>query len=273
MKICTACNTTYSDDSLNFCLVDGTTLTPQNNLSSNQPPISYNAGNWFETETPTQVSNHANFTQQNSQPPPTIASFSPSSSYIPQNFSGAPPASSNRGLMYAAIVGGAIIFGVIVGAAIIAVNWNRPPAANNSNAVRNSAVNTTVNTVTVSNTKVNSNSSSTSNANTTTSPKFDVVGTWKGQFDKDAASLNITSQTGESFSGTLITKGYTVEITGQMNSAKRSVSIRETKVLKTPSGSIWNLGKEDGTISENGKTMGGKGRDKNITYNWTFTKQ
>jgi hypothetical protein len=279
MKICTACNTTYSDD-LNFCLVDGTTLTPEKSLSSNQP-FSYNPNNWSDAETPTQVSNRANFTQQNPQPPPTVASFSPPPSYVPQNFSSVPPtASSNRGLMFA-IVAGAAIFGVIVVVGIIiAANWNKPTdGSNNSITSRNSAANTTVNNaVTVSNTKVNSNSSSTSNsntneANTTTSPKFDFVGTWKGKFDKDAASLNITSQSGETFSGTLLTKGYTVEITGQVNSAKRTVSIRETKVLKTPAGSNWNLGKDDGTISENGKTMSGTGRDKNISYTWSFTKQ
>lgn len=268
MKICTACNTTYSDDTLNFCLVDGTTLTPQENLSSN-PPFSYNPNSWGDAEIPTQVSNHANFTRQNPEPPPTVSSFSPPPSYVPQNFSSAPPATPNRSLMYAAIVGGAVIFGVIIGAAIIAVNWNKPSVANNS------AINTTVsNIATLTNTKVNSSSNNSKTTETnTTAPKIDFVGTWKGKFNDASASLNITNQSGEAFSGTLVTKGYTVEIVGQTNSARRSVSIRETKVLKTPAGSTWNLGKDDGTISADGSTMSGTGKDKNVSYKWSFTKQ
>ncbi len=63
MKICPQCNTTYDDDTLNFCLEDGTVLTqPSNTSSIEDPPPTVMMGQAQETF-PNQ-----NITEQPTQP-------------------------------------------------------------------------------------------------------------------------------------------------------------------------------------------------------------
>jgi len=274
MKICTACNTTYSDDTLNFCLVDGTTLTPEKNITFDQVPFSYNPGSWSETETPTQVSGTP-VSYPNTEPPTGASSFP---SYVPQNFSSSPPPPSNpsRGLMFPAIVAGAVIFGIIAGV-LMATSWNKPGTVYPV-AIKNPAANTPSNSASVTNAPAYTNAAPANNSvlsnpnKAASSQKFDLTGTWRGKFNEASATLNITTQRGDSFSGTLSKNGYVVEFTGQINQTKRTVSIKETKVLKTPPNLIWNLGENSGTISEDGKTMSGTGKDKNVSYGWSFTR-
>jgi hypothetical protein len=275
MKICTACDTAYSDDTLNFCLVDGTTLTPQKNITFEQVPFSYNPGSWSDAEVPTRISKEP-VTFPNSEPTPTVASFPSTPSYIPRQFSSPPPASApNRSFMYlAALVGGTLIFGVVAGV-LLATNWNKS-GSRYPVASKNFPANTAGNSAVVTNAPVYTNSapaSNLSNTNKTASQKIDLTGMWKGKFNEAAATLNITTQNGATFSGTLSKNGYLVEFTGRINQAQRTVAIKETKVLKTPPNLMWNLGTDDGTISENGKTMGGTGSDKNVSYAWSFTRE
>lgn len=273
MKICTACNATYSDETLNYCLIDGTTLTPEKYISFEQVPFSYKVGSWSETETPTQVSNQTDFSSNSETPPTAASSFSPTLPFVPQKFPSPPSGKPSRSFMNLPITAGAVVFGIAIGL-LMATNRNNPAEPEiRVVASKNSAANAAV-----TNTAVITNSAPTNEAfifetNGTLSKKIDLTGTWKGKFNESSAVLLITAHKGETFSGTLSKNGYVVEFVGRINYAKSSVSIKETKVLEMPPGSRWNLGEDNGTISENGKAMRGTGKDKNISYGWSFTKQ
>lgn len=262
MKICTACNTVYSDDTLNFCLDDGTALTLHNNLPPAQP-FSVNADSFSSAEVPTQVSRLPNFSSKSELPPTIASSYSPTPSFIPQNFSSSPPtAGSNRRFWYLGIIAGAVIFGVAV-SMLVAVNRSKW-SGKRDNSSNNSAIRTFSSPV------INS---SVPESKETIYPEFDLTGVWKGRFSDTESSLNINLQKGRTFSGTLTKSEYIVEFVGQINYETRAVSMRETKVLKTPAGGIWYLGNNNGTISADGKKMSGKGKDKNMSYDWNYTKQ
>jgi hypothetical protein len=272
MKICTVCNTTYSDDALNFCLTDGSMLISKKDVSFDQVPFPYEPGSWSDEEVPTQVSGRP-VSSPNSEAPLTAA---PSSTpkVVRQNFSSFRSASQNRSFMLPAIVAGAVIFGVVIG---LLMATNRNGAGSTYSVMNtNSSKATMTNAAAVANTTVSTNSAPNSvlpQPKQTTSGKIDLIGVWKGKFNKIPATLNIKTQEGETFSGTLSKAGYLVEFTGQFDKERRTVSIKETKVLKTPPDSVWNLGKDLGNISENGREMSGFGSDHRVSYEWSFTKQ
>ena len=105
--------------------------------------------------------------------------------------------------------------------------------------------------------------------------KINVTGTWKGKFDGANATLMIDKQEGDSFTGTLSMHETLVAIAGRIDQDTRQVTINETRVLKenlkkyTP----WKLGKNVGSISSDGKSMKGKGKDATHSYSWSFSKK
>ncbi|MGI8467907.1 MAG: zinc ribbon domain-containing protein [Pyrinomonadaceae bacterium] len=119
----------------------------------------------------------------------------------------------------------------------------------------------------------NASDSSSPVASQSPTGNFNMVGIWKGIYDTDSSptTLNITSQDGDSFTGTLKEKDYIVEFNGQVNHENRSVAIKETKVIKQGKDGNWLLGNNTGTITENGKTMSGTGEPN--SYSWSFTRQ
>jgi hypothetical protein len=114
--------------------------------------------------------------------------------------------------------------------------------------------------------------SSSSNTSQTSSG---LAGIWKGTFSGSPTTLLISKHNGDTFEGTLVRNdGTVVQFVGQLNSATRAISMKETKVLKQPKEGTWTLGENTGTLSENGRSMSGTGRDNvNPPYNWSFTKQ
>src|SRR5829696_2561168 len=60
MKVCPNCNQTYTDESLNFCLNDGATLT---NLQTDEPPPTIQM-NTARTTSPNYSDQPTNFTDQ-----------------------------------------------------------------------------------------------------------------------------------------------------------------------------------------------------------------
>jgi len=273
MKICTACNAAYSDDTLNYCPVDGTTLTPEKKISFEQVPFSYKVGSWSETETPTQISNQTDFSSNSEAPPTAASSFSPTPPFVPQKFPSPPGSKPSSNSMNLPIIAGAVVFGIAIGL-MMAANRNNPAEPEiRVVASKNSAANVAVANTAVITNSAPANEAFISETNKPLSKKTNLTGAWKGKFNESPAVLLITAHNDETFSGTLSKNGYVVEFVGQINYAKSSVSIKETKVLETPPGSKWNLGEDNGTISENGKAMRGTGKDKNISYGWSFTKQ
>jgi hypothetical protein len=285
MKICTACNATYSDDTLTFCPVDGTTLTPRKDISIDQVPFSYESSSWSDIETSTS-SQAGSFT--NSEPP-IIADTFYEPPPAPQNFSPAPQSKHRQSSMFPLVVTGSIILAVVAGALMMAISGNSgddyPEVRVNSgvslrvanitsvNAARSNAAVTTAQDYT--NSAPANNSSNIEAGKMTSKPisrKTDFTGIWKGKFNEMPATLSITTQKDDTFSGTLSKNGYVVKLIGKINFAKGTVSITETEVLQTPSSSKWNLGTDDGIVSNGGKSMNGTGRDKNGSYSWSFTK-
>ena len=289
MKVCTACNASYSDETLSFCPVDGTTLTPQKDVSFEQIPFSYEPGNWSDAEA-TASSREDSFT--NPEPPITASFSEPSpSASAPQNVSSAAGKPSSNNSIVAVVVC-LVAFSLLAGALMIITSGNRGSRdepqvrATNVAAVRAEPVNAaranSANAV-VANSNASANwasvraNSSNAAANGVVtgkpiSPKTDLTGIWQGKFSDEPTVLSITTQTSDSFSGTLSKKGYIIKITGKVDFDKGAVAITETKVLQTPPNLNWYLGTNDGTISVDGKSMSGTGRDKNGSYSWSFTK-
>jgi serine/threonine protein kinase len=101
----------------------------------------------------------------------------------------------------------------------------------------------------------------------------EIVGTWYGNFGSGKATLSITSQCGDSFDGTLIHEHWwngtaKVTIEGNINFLTSTVIIKEIKIIS----GYWRLGKNQGTLSSNGKQISGMGQDRKGSYSWTFKK-
>jgi hypothetical protein len=107
----------------------------------------------------------------------------------------------------------------------------------------------------------------------------DLIGTWEGTFiNVPNSQLIIENQSGNFFSGTLITKGkegktYHLAVEGDINPNTNDIIIREVQVLSKPSSGIWYLGINTGTFSINENQMSGNGRDsKGNKYLWSFQR-
>ena len=297
MKICTACNASYLDETLSLCPADGATLTPQKYISFDQVPFAYEAGNWSDEEVP--APSHAElFT--NPEPPPVIASsFSlPPLQSAPPQFAPPPVRSANWSSTLPVIVG-SVTLAIFVGVLIVAssndsssrepevsvhysgntytlANGARVRAVPMTGGGGTSSANTAVVSAPSSANSANANSTNTATNSVVTgkpiSRKTDFTGIWTGEFGDEPTVLSITTQTGDSFSGTLSKKGYIIKVSGKIDFEKGTINFKETKVLQTPPNLNWNLGKNEGTVAESGKSMNGTGSDKNGYYEWSFRK-
>jgi hypothetical protein len=116
--------------------------------------------------------------------------------------------------------------------------------------------------------------SNSSKQNQSKAGEMDVTGTWTGTFEAKPATLNITGQNGNKFSGTLSQEGFIVEFEGTLYPNDRSVLIKETRVRKVPKDGSWALGTNTGFVPAGGNSMSGKGSaSNNPSYEWSFTKQ
>jgi hypothetical protein len=105
--------------------------------------------------------------------------------------------------------------------------------------------------------------------------QVNVRGNWSGMFAGRPASLNIDNQQGDSFTGTLRnTKGAIVAVSGTINPESRELIMQEDRVIQPVSeGPEWALGRENGTLSSDGRTMSGRGTDQaGHSYTWTFSR-
>ena len=131
MKICPTCRQTYTDDTLNFCLNDGTVLSVVNDSGNDQQTVFMGQAN----PTNNRFGNQTNQLPQN----PIVA---------PQFTS--PPRKKSRAWMWVVgVVGGVILLGVVgflglIGLALSLDNTNSSNANtvknNNSNGTRNSGL-------------------------------------------------------------------------------------------------------------------------------------
>ena len=103
----------------------------------------------------------------------------------------------------------------------------------------------------------------------------DLRGTWTGTYGplNSAATLVIKNHNGQTFDGVLQQGSIRVAFEGTLKSD--TLQMRQTKVL---AGEGWDLGEDTGTVSSDGKSMSGTGKDAmgsslGLTYPWTFSRQ
>jgi serine/threonine protein kinase len=106
---------------------------------------------------------------------------------------------------------------------------------------------------------------------------IDLKGTWAGTYGPlgYATKLVINEQNGNSVDGQLEQGSIRVAFKGTYEPASRTLTMKQTEVL---SGEGWNLGEDVGTVSDDGKTMTGTGKDPlgeslGIAYQWTFSRK
>ena len=106
---------------------------------------------------------------------------------------------------------------------------------------------------------------------------IDLKGTWAGTYGPlgYATKLVINEQDGNSVDGQLEQGSIRVAFKGTYEPASRTLTMKQTEVL---SGEGWNLGEDVGTVSDDGKTMTGTGKDPlgeslGIAYQWTFSRK
>lgn len=255
MKRCPACNQNYTDDTLRFCLNDGAPL-----LSVADPPSPFYDS---EATVPHQ--------SRNTSPPPTeIYRPGPSlnSPYTPT-----PVSSGQQSNALPWIIGGGVALFVLgiaaIGIVYLVFAMSGASNSNNSNNSNYAANNRNRN---------DNSSSSNSNASQQNTPpapvkELDVSGIWTGTSDESPATLVIRRSESNIYDG-VETAGVGKDemlIKVEVNPATRHITIKEIRKLK---GDRWNMGTNEGTISSDGQSMSGMGKDvKNKTYSWSFSKK
>jgi hypothetical protein len=246
MKRCPACNESYTDETLSFCLSDGAPLLSVADARATDPyPL-----------------------PRDSSPPTAV--------YRPGPQSGGPysptPAASQKSSVLPWIIGGVVALlvlgiGVIVVAGLI-YSMSKTSNANNSNNANYGAYDR--------NRRDNSNSSNSSATQQSTpvpGKTLDVAGIWEGSSDGSPATLVIRRSEDNSYEGVETAGEFKDEmlVKVEVSPATRRIIIREVRKLK---GDNWNLGTNEGTISSDGRSMSGMAKDaKGKSYAWSFTRK
>ncbi len=250
MKSCPTCNRTYPDDTLAFCLVDGSILSAPYSPQTTRPhPYSLNT-----------------------EPPPTEI-LHPAKKANEQNHP------STKQVRKRNLIVGVIALLILIAGLIITAGWRRWFSGNDSGAKQSNNESTNSNKIPKTIPSVTPNPTPKTISSPTNTPpltkKIDVTGTWTGEFANRDAMLFINNQEGDSFSGILKnSKGAIVAINGQINRDTRQISIQENRVVEDATeGSAWVLGSNSGSLSGDGKRMSGSGKDKvGHGYTWVFSK-
>ncbi|HEX8887931.1 MAG TPA: hypothetical protein VF779_02075 [Pyrinomonadaceae bacterium] len=275
MKSCPICNRTYADDTLTFCLVDGSILSapydPQTKVPYHQ----------LRVEPPSTEILHPTHEPTDtllSPLQPTIQSsgliYTPASKKVQ---------SRKGGISKRWLVAGISTILVLIAGLVIMLNQ----AGSSGN--RSSTANKTENNLLASNTNTmptpvpsftpQSISSRESTPAPTTNPtppeQLNIVGTWSGKHTGFPATMIINNQKDDSFDGTINTSGFLIAISGHIVQNTRQITFQETQVLKNskPQTDRWLLGVNNGSISSDGSTIIGKGKDKKRSYSWSFSKK
>ncbi len=109
-----------------------------------------------------------------------------------------------------------------------------------------------------------------------------MIGDWEGSFglnSQESSTISITSESGQTFQGTLYTVGnkggkFRIAIEGEINLNSRLVTIREVEILSKPSEESWFLGMNTGTVSSDFRQISGTGKDpRGNKYTWSFYRK
>jgi len=105
----------------------------------------------------------------------------------------------------------------------------------------------------------------------------DLIGRWEGGLNYwgdtgGTCTIDITQVKGNNFYGTLTQDGAQVTFEGTFDSYSRRVFFRDTKVVKVGAYSEWLLGTYFGSMSDDGRSLIGSGKDSSGGYDWNVTK-
>jgi hypothetical protein len=92
-----------------------------------------------------------------------------------------------------------------------------------------------------------------------------LLGTWQGTWghNSDDCTLEIDRVEGNAFYGKLRKEGAVILFEGTFDPKTRKLRFNETKVVRLGADmGEWSLGKNRGTMSQDGRTMVGDGQDK-----------
>jgi hypothetical protein len=112
-------------------------------------------------------------------------------------------------------------------------------------------------------------------------PPISMEGNWYGTYNTNntPSTLIVNRQSNDQFEGILTTRGNTggtfkLVIEGSINSETRKVTMTEVDIISKPLENPWYLGKNEGTLSSDFRSMPGTGQDnRGNGYNWYFSKQ
>lgn len=278
MKTCQTCNRTYDDDTLSFCLQDGSPLVT---LSRDAQPTQ-------RMPVPPDTDPYAasNVPRGYGAPPPPVVQSTPlqHGAWVTH-----PPKKSGKMRLAVAAIAALLLLsgGVVVGIVLSRGDWfGGKETANSPNGNQQTASRSDNNSRAVN---------STPSAEATPAPaptpaptpapdvpaaeKLGLVGKWSGTQNRRPATLTITSGEGNAFTGIKYQGDNQVSFTGTIDPRTRRMTIRETKLLKgTPysNGSGWSLASETGALSADGRKISGTGTDeytRKSPYTWSYTKK
>ena len=103
----------------------------------------------------------------------------------------------------------------------------------------------------------------------------DMVGVWKGTwcYNRAACTITIERTNADKFYGKLRKEDAEIAIAGTLDAKTRTISFKETKVLKLGVYAGWSLGTNTGSFSLDGRSLTGTGTDKHGMYFWDASKQ
>jgi hypothetical protein len=269
MKSCPTCNRTYPDDTLAFCLIDGSILSAPYEPQTRQP-----YGQRGVEPAPTEIlhSTHRPAETIPSRPlPPTMPSSSPVA--YPANFKQSPPTNKSRGIR--GLAAGIVLFLVMIAGLMIVLRWGGWLGSHNSTDKNPQAGPdvSSANRVPASTSRAVPQSMPSPENTPSPAAKLDVAGTWVGLSDQTPATLIIKNSENGSYEGIETisdTEKVQIAISVDVDSATRHITLKETRVIK---GSGWNLGINNGSISSDGEKMRGTAKDtKGKVYSWSFSR-
>jgi hypothetical protein len=105
----------------------------------------------------------------------------------------------------------------------------------------------------------------------------DLIGRWEGGWNYwgdtgGTCTIDIERVRGNYFYGTLTQNGAEVTFEGTFDPSSRRIFFRETKVIKIGVYSEWLLGTYFGSLSDDGRTLIGAGKDSSGGYDWNVIK-
>lgn len=100
-----------------------------------------------------------------------------------------------------------------------------------------------------------------------------MSGRWTGFYSEVACTLEVERIEGDTFYAKMFWgEGFEIAITGVIDRNSRKVTLTETEVLRLNPNGVWRLHVNTGTLTYNGLSMKGIGRDGKYSYKWSFNK-